>query len=299
MRVRERVEAHQRCPRGTQRVEVVRVVEPERAILRDADPDVGVRGGGAGHRDERRLGEERRDGDARQQEVEVDLSADRGTQVGDAPRHVVRLVRRHEAQVALDDREPRIVVDGADDRDVGVVLDHHPELRLVAAAPEVVEDDADDRQVAVERLVAEDERRDAARHAARVEDEHDRESEGLRERRVAVAAVEREAVVEPLVALDQRDVGARGVALEGLDDLVVGREPRVEVAAAPPARRREPHRVDEVGALLERLDAPAARGQRRGEPDAHRGLARRLVRRRDQEAERPDGGCTTLPQACR
>ena len=41
LRVRERVERDERRAGGAQRVEVVRVVEPERAILRDADPDVG------------------------------------------------------------------------------------------------------------------------------------------------------------------------------------------------------------------------------------------------------------------
>ena len=80
------------------------------------------------------------------------------------------------------------------------------------------------------------------------------------------------------------------VAAESRDDLVVRREPRIEVAAAPARGRGEPHRIDEVRALLERLDGPAARGQRRREADADRGLARRLVRRRDEEAERRFGG---------
>ena len=114
--------------------------------------------------------------------------------------------------MALDDREARVALDGAEHGDIGVVLDHEAQLRLVPAAAKVVEDHAGDADVAVERLVAEDQRRDAARHAAGVDDQDHRQVEHLRHRRVAVAAVEGEAVVEALVALDDRDVGGRCVA---------------------------------------------------------------------------------------
>ncbi len=99
----------------------------------------------------------------------------------------------------------------AEHRHVGVVLDHRAQLGLVAAAAELVEHDAGDADLAVEGLVAEDQRCDAARHALRVEHQQHRQAEHARQRRIAVAAVEREAVVEALVAFDEGDVGARRV----------------------------------------------------------------------------------------
>ena len=99
----------------------------------------------------------------------------------------------------------------AEHRHVGVVLDHRAQLGLVARAAEAVQDHAADANAAVEGLVAEDQRRDAARHAARVDHEQNRQAEPRRERRVAVAAVERQAVVQALVAFDERKFGVGGV----------------------------------------------------------------------------------------
>ncbi len=147
-------------------------------------------------------------------------------------RCVACFVARHEAELTLDDSEPWIVVDGAQDRDVGVVLDHGAQLRLVPAAAQLIEDHAGDPDVAVERLVAEDERRDAARHPAGIDDERHRQAEHARDRGVAVAPVERESVVEPLVALDERDVGTGGMAGEVRADLGRVGQIRIEIAAA-------------------------------------------------------------------
>ena len=186
--------------------------------------------------------------------------------------------------MAFDDRQMRVVMNGAQHRHVGVVLDDHPQLCLVPAAAEIVEDHAGDPDVAVERLVAENQRRDAARHAARVDHEHHRQREHSRQRRVAVAAVEREAVVEALVALDERDVGVARVRRERRQDFIRIGEIRVEIAAGPPGRRGQPHRIDEIRPLLERLDNLPARGQRGAQADAHRRLARRLVGGRYEQA---------------
>ena len=51
----------------------------------------------------------------------------------------------------------------------------------------------------------------------------------------------------------------------------------VEVEAGPAGGAAEPHRVDVVRPLLERLHHRAARGQRRAQAERDRGLARRLV----------------------
>ncbi len=201
--------------------------------------------------------------------------------------------------MALGQREPAVVADRAEHGHVGVVLDDGAQLAFVARAADLVQDHAGDAHVTVEGLIAEQQRRHAARHAARVDHEHDRQAEALGERRVAVAAVEREAVVQALVALDERGVGVGRVACEQRVDLVAAHQVQVEVEAGPRARARQPHRVDVVGALLERLHREAARGERGGEAEAHRRLARRLVRRRDHPARRRDGvhSCTALPGA--
>ena len=162
-------------------------------------------------------------------------AADDGADRGDALLGAVGFVAGREPQVALGDLEPRVAVHGAQHAHVRVVLDHHPQLGLVPAAAQVVQDHAGDLHVAVERLVAEDQRRDAARHPARVDDQDDGQAERLRQRRVAVAAVEREAVVEPLVALDYADVGLGGVPPERAAIFGHVRQVGVEIAAAPAA----------------------------------------------------------------
>ena len=102
-----------------------------------------------------------------------------------------RLVARHQAEMALNDGEAFIVLDRADHRHVGVMLDDLAQLGFVARAAKIVENDAGDVDVAIERLVTEDQRRDAARHAARVDHQHHRQIEQHGQRGIAVAAVER------------------------------------------------------------------------------------------------------------
>ncbi len=224
-----------------------------------------------------------------EQAVEIDVRADDGTDRRHALARGIRLVARHQAELALDDLQPRIAGDGAEHADVGVVLDHGAQLLLVPAAAEVVEDDAGDADVAIERLVAEDQRRDAARHAAGVDDQDDRQRERLGERRVAVAAVEREPVVEPLVALDDRDVRVRRVAQERAAAFALVRQVGIEVAAGAAGGERQPHRVDVVGPLLERLDRETAGRERGAQAHAHRRLAGGLVRGGDQQPRRVRG----------
>ena len=277
------VEGDQGCARRTQCVEVVGVVEAERPIPRNADPDVRRRGR-TRCRGRLVLDGKRRSarGDS-QHVVEVDLPRDRRADVGDPPAGVVGLVAGHEPQVALDDRKPRIELDGADHRHVRVVLEHRTQLGLVAAAADVVEDHAADPDVALEGLVAQHQRRDAAGHAAGVDDQDHRQAEHAGERRVAVAAVEGDPVVEALVALDQRQSGAGRMTLKRGAQLRLVAEVRIEIATRAARSHRQPHRIDEVRALLEGLHREPARRERRGEPDGDRRLARRLVRRRDQD----------------
>ena len=196
-----------------QRSQVVGVVEAEGAVARDADaqPAAGsARRGLAGARRIERRGL-RCNG---LQPVQIDLRFDRGGRRAHLLRGAVEFRRRHQAEVALGDRQALVVLDRAQHRHVGVMLDHCPQLGLVARAAQAVEDHAGDADVALEGLVAEDQRRHPPRHAARVDDQHDRQAELARQRRVAVAAVERQAVVQALVAFDQAEVGSCGVARE-------------------------------------------------------------------------------------
>ena len=109
--------------------------------------------------------------------------------------------------MAFDQGQTRVVLHGAEYRHIGVVLDDGAQFGFVATAAEAIEDDAGDADVAVEGLVAENQRRDAAGHAAGVEYQDDRQVEQVGQRGVAVGAVERQAVVESLVAFDQTDFG--------------------------------------------------------------------------------------------
>jgi hypothetical protein len=78
-------------------------------------------------------------------------------------------IRRHQAEVALDQREFGILLHRADHRHVSVMLDHCAQLGLMTAAAESVEDHPGNADAGVEGLVAEDQRCDAARHSACVE----------------------------------------------------------------------------------------------------------------------------------
>jgi len=184
--------------------------------------------------------------------------------------------------VALDDGQAFVLVHGAQDRHVGVVLDHAAQPRFVTRAAEPVEDDAGDADVTIEGLIAEDERGDAAGHAAGVNDQHHRRPQQLRQGGVAVAAVQREAVVQPLVALDEGEIGAARAGDERPQDFAAPHEIKIKVVAVAPGGETQPHGVNIVGALLERLHREAAGAQGGGEPERDRGLAGRLVRGGDQ-----------------
>jgi hypothetical protein len=87
----------------------------------------------------------------------------------------------------------------------------------------------------IEGLVAEDQRRDAAGHAARVDDQDHRRVQQAGEGGVAVAAVQVEAVVQALVALDQAHAGAACATREAAQYLVVALQVEIQVVTGRPA----------------------------------------------------------------
>jgi hypothetical protein len=128
----------------------------------------------------------------------------------------------HQAQVALGHRQPRVFGHRAEHRHVGVVLDHRAQLGFVARAADAVEDHAADADVRGRRPGSPG---SAARCRASCRARRSPAAPAgpaAGQRGVAVAAVQRQAVVQALVAFDQRQIGARHCLRE----------------AARPARRR-------------------------------------------------------------
>ena len=177
--------------------------------------------------------------------------------------------------------------DRPEHRDIRIGLHRAHELRLMARAADLVQDDSGDPHPRVEIAVALKQRRDPAGDAPRVHDENDRRREQLRERGVAVGAVDRHAVVQPLVPLDEGKARAFAAPHELRPDLGPPHRVEVEIAAVPARRRGQPHRIDVVRALLERLHHEPARAQCGRDPHRDRGLPGRLVGSRHEQARHP------------
>ncbi len=221
----------------------------------------------------------------RQHPVEVDVREHRLAQRLDrAQRAGLALDRRHEPEVALRRGDAIVAPQRADHRHAER-LDRLAQQLDVVVGADLVDDDARDLDVGIERAVAVDDRRRAARHRGGVDHEQDRGVQQLRDvRRRGQLAAARRAVEQPHDALDHRDVRARGAVQEQRrDELRPGQE-RVEVAARAPGRQRVVAGVDVVRPDLEALHDLPARAQRRDEPAGDGGLARARARPRDDDA---------------
>ncbi len=172
---------------------------------------------------------------------------------------------------------------GTEHRHVGVMLYDGTQLGFMAAAAELVEDHAADADLGVETLIAQYQRCDAARHAACVQHQYHGRIEQLGQRRIAVAAVQIQTVVESLVALDDVDVRAPCVVADGVNDFVVLHGVEIEVVAGASGGPAEPHGIDVVRPLLERLHHQAARAQGSTQSQRDSGLAGRLVGSGDED----------------
>ena len=106
----------------------------------------------------------------------------------------------------------------------------------MARATHPGQDHAGDVYRALKCLIAEDQRRDAASHAARVQHQHYRQIQKLRQRGIAVLSIEVNAVVQTVVAFDQAHVGARAMAREFDVQLFGRRQVEVQIAAAAAGR---------------------------------------------------------------
>ena len=118
----------------------------------------------------------------------------------------------------------------------------------------------------------------------RVDDQDDRQVQEFGQGRVAVAAIQLQAVIQAFVAFHQGDVGFLGMAREQGLNFFAPHQVKIQIAAGTSGRSGQPHRIDIVRALLKRLNFEAARAQGGGQPDADGGFARGFMGGGDEEA---------------
>ena len=173
-RILKRVERDELGVGGAQRLKIAGIIKRKRGIARDADAHVGLHGYRTDRRARRNISQGGRRGSDCQQAVDIHL---RGDVRGDGADLGVRrrgFVARYQSEMALDDGEGIVVMHGAEHRDVGVMFDHGAQFGFVTRAAELIQNYAGDADIAIECLVAEDQRGDAACHAAGVDDQHHR-----------------------------------------------------------------------------------------------------------------------------
>ena len=175
-------------------------------------------------------------------------------------------------------------MDAADDRYIGVVFNDGTQLGLVTAAAELIQDDAGNSDFTVKGLVAQDQRGDAACHAARIQYQHYRRFCQRGNGGVAVAAIEIKAVVQALVAFDQRNVRLSGIMPDRGEDFRVGHAMEIQVVAGASGSLSQPHRIDVVRAFLEWLHHQTACCKCSTQANGYSGLAGGFVCCRDQQA---------------
>ena len=175
-------------------------------------------------------------------------------------------LRRGQAEMALVHRQLPLASHHADDLQVGIGLDGVTEFQFLPRAPHLVENNAGDQHLGIEILIAEQQRRHAARHAQCVDHQHHRRAEQFCQRRAGIAAQRVDAVVQALVAFDQRQIGVDRRAGAERDDLLVRLGVEIEIVAGPSGGAGVPHRVDIVRPFLEGLHRQAALGEGGGHP---------------------------------
>ena len=216
----------------------------------------------------------------RKQFVQIDLFSDGVADLFDFFRGGTRLVAGHQAKMPFDNAEPLVVMDRADYRHIRIVLDDRTQFGLVAGAAQIIEYHTGYIDVAVECLVTEYQRRDAACHAARIDHQEHRQTEQLRQGGVAVAAVQRKSVIQALVAFYQ--IHFSTMPRESGGNVIVLHQIQIKVAAGASGCQAEPHRIDVIGTFLERLDRVSAFAERGTQACADHRFSGRLVRRRNQ-----------------
>ena len=151
-------------------------------------------------------------------------------------------------------------------------------------ATKLVQNDTGNTDTRIECLVAQDKRCNAARHAARVQHQHHGQIQQLRKRSVAVAAVQRQPIVQTFVAFHDADVCPSGMANKAACNLLGRHQEGVKIETLASTGLAQPHGINVIGPFLERLHDQTLRRQCGAESDRDRGLAGRFVCRRNQKA---------------
>ena len=115
-----------------------------------------------------------------------------------------------------------------------------------------VGDNAGDIDRFIKHLVADEQGRDAAHGAARINHHDHRAAERFRQRGIAVTTVEIEAIVQSFVALDQANIGPLPAMTIIIDGLLAAGNVEVETDAAgnqKPSKGSSQERIDGMVAL--------------------------------------------------
>jgi hypothetical protein len=182
-------------------------------------------------------------------------------------------VARDQPQMALFNTELRQPGQDTDHRNVGVMLNHSAQIGGMAITADLVQDHASNAQRRIERLIPQQERRDAASRALRIDHQQHRRAELLGQFGIAVGPLQVNAVEEADIALDEAECILVQRAREGRADLVPGRCVIVEVEAGTPGGLRQPQRIDIVRSLLEGLHPMAATPELSDQSNTERRLA--------------------------
>ncbi len=277
--VAQGVEEDEPRPGAPQGVEIVGVIEAESLVARDGERDVRPRPSAQQRRNCRLVAPRRGE-----QGVEIDPLRHDVFRTRDHGVGLRRLARRDEAEVALVEVEAGVARQSAQYAQIGVIFDRLAQFAFLPRRAEFVENDARDFHVAVEVLVAEEQWRYAARHADRIDDENDGRAQKLGERGAGVRSLRIDAVMQALVAFDEREIGVAIMLAVDAENLRRALGVEIEIVARPAAGAREPHRIDIIRPLLVSLHFQASRGKGGGEADGDRRLAGGFRRRRNEES---------------
>ncbi len=202
MAVAQGVEKHQLCPGLLQGLEIVGVIKAKGGVAGDGQGHVGRRQGAQHGRRAWFLARR-----GRQQGVEIDALENGVPRVGDHFVAFARLAWRGQAEMAFVDIQAVSRPRAPSTLEIGVILDRLTQFAFLARAADLVQDDARDFDAAVEIPIAKQQGRDPARHANRVDDQHHRRAQELGQGGAESAPLGIDAVMQPLVAFDQGDIG--------------------------------------------------------------------------------------------
>ena len=178
-----------------------------------------------------------------------------------------------QAKMPLGDDERFVAAQRAKKGYVGVAFQRSAQFCFVARAGDAVQDDALYVHIRIEGLVTQNKRHKPARDTLGIQNKNNGCAQKFGQSRVAVAPFRIKSVIKALIAFDQGKVGVVRVTREQPGYLVIALRIVVEIVARPASCPSQPHRIDIIRALFERLDCEATLGECRQEAGGNAGLA--------------------------